>query len=124
MTNRLGRVIDRARQLCDVVRRAPADDRQRMVAQLLILSRRARVIRLAIAFSTASVLLAAVLIICLFLSALFQWETVVLIALLFIACLGALIASLVVFLHDINLALQAFDLEVGDLTRSGRSDVS
>jgi hypothetical protein len=117
MTNRLGRVIDRARQLCDVVRRSPKDDRDRLVAQLYILSRRARVIRSAIALSTASVLLAAVLIIGLFLSALFHWETAVIIALLFIACLGALIASLIVFLHDVNLALQAFDVEVADVTR-------
>ena len=105
MTNRLGRVIDRARQLCDVVRRSSKDDRDRLVPQLYILSRRARVIRSAIALSTASVLLVAVLIIGLFLSALFHWETAVVIALLFIACLAALIGFLIVFLHDINLAL-------------------
>ncbi len=112
MTNRLGRVIDRSRQLCDSVRRASAEDRERITAQLKILSRRARLIRLAIALATASVLLAALFIIGLFVSALFQWETAGLIALLFIACVGALILSLIVFLRDINLSLEAFDLEV------------
>src|SRR5689334_10994462 len=74
MTNRLGRVIDRARQLCDAVRRTAGTDKERIVAQLHILSRRARLIRLAIGLASLSVLLASVLIIALFLSAFFQWE--------------------------------------------------
>src|ERR1044071_7185793 len=73
MTNRLGRVIDRSRQLCEAVRRFTGEDRERMIAQLRIFSRRARLIRLSIGLATASVLLAAVLIIALFLSPLLQW---------------------------------------------------
>ena len=113
MTNRLGRVIDRARQLCDVVRRSAEPDKERIVAQLHILSRRARLIRLAIGLSSVSVLLASVLIIALFLSAFFQWEAAGVIAVLFIACLSCLIGSLAVFLRDINVSLQAFELEIG-----------
>jgi hypothetical protein len=112
MTNRLGRVIDRSRQLADTLRRAPEVDRERLVSQLRILARRARLVRLAITLGTLSALLAAVLIITLFSSALFQWETAGLIAVLFIACLAALIGSLVVFLRDINLSLEALELEV------------
>lgn len=112
MTNRLGRVIDRSRQLCESLRQTGPDDLARIAPQLQILSRRARLIRLSIGLATASVLLASVLIIALFLSALFQWETAAVIAVLFIACLGALIGSLVVFLRDINLSLHAFDLEI------------
>jgi hypothetical protein len=117
MTNRLGRAIDRARQLCDAVRRSGDADHGSVLAQLLILSRRARLIRLAISLAAGSVLLASVLIITLFLSALFGWETAGLIALLFIACLGALIGSLVAFLRDINVSLQALDLEVDAVTK-------
>jgi hypothetical protein len=87
------------------------------VAQLRILSRRARLIRLAISLATASVLLASLFIIALFLSALFQWEMASIIALLFIACLGALIASLIVFLRDVNLSLQALELEISAATK-------
>ena len=72
---------------------------------------------MAIMLAAASVLLAAVLIIGLFLSALFQWETAGIIALLFIACLGALIGSLMVFLRDINLSLKALDLEINAALR-------
>ena len=117
MTNRLGRVIDRSRQLSDAFRRCTGDEGTRLVAQLRILSRRARLIRLAIGLATGSVLLASVLIIALFMSALLRWEIAGMIALLFITCLGALIGSLIVFLRDINLSLKAFDLEVGAVTR-------
>lgn len=117
MTNRLGRVIDRSRQLSEAVRKASGEEKDRIVSQLFILSRRARLIRSAISLATASVLLAAVFIIALFLSALFQWETASIIALLFIACLGALIASLIVFLRDINLSLQALELEISAATK-------
>ena len=117
MTNRLGRVIDRSRQLCEAVRRFTGEDRERVLAQLRIFSRRARLIRLSIGLATGSVLLAAVLIIALFLSPLLQWETAGIIAVLFIACLGALIGSLVVFLRDINLSLRAFELEITAATK-------
>jgi hypothetical protein len=120
MTNRLGRVIDRSRQLCDAVRRSAGEERLSIVAQLQILSRRAHLIRLAIGLATASVLLASVLIIGLFLSAIFQWETAVIIVGLFIACMGALIASLVVFLRDINQSLKASELEIRAATHSER----
>ncbi len=112
MTNRLGRVIDRSRQHCEALRRSGGEDRRSILAQLAILSRRARLIRLAISLAAGSVLLASVLIIALFLSALFLWETAAVIALLFMACLAALIGSLVVFLQDINVSLQALELEI------------
>jgi hypothetical protein len=117
MTNRFGRVIDRSRKLSEAVRQFSPEEKDRIVAQLQILSRRARLIRLAISLATVSVLLAALFIITLFLSAFFQWETAGIIALLFIACLGSLIASLIVFLRDINLSLEALELEISAATR-------
>src|SRR5215831_9165895 len=47
MTNRLGRVIDRSRRLSEAVRQSSPEEKGRIVAQLLILSHRARLIRLA-----------------------------------------------------------------------------
>ncbi len=117
MTNRLGRVIDRSRQLSHSVRQSTPEEKGRITAQLVILSRRARLIRLAISLATASVLLASLFIIALFLSALYQSETAGVVALLFIACLGALICSLVVFMRDINLSLEALELEISDATK-------
>src|SRR5512138_2902806 len=74
MTNRLGRVIDRARLLAEALRRAKAADHERLTSQLQILSRRAGLIRTAIILASFSVLLSGILIIALFLGALFGLE--------------------------------------------------
>jgi magnesium-transporting ATPase (P-type) len=117
MTNRYGRVIDRVRALSDSLRSGPSSERGRLSSQLDILARRARLIRLSISLSVLSVLLAALLIIALFLAALMRWEIGVLVALLFIACMGSLIASLLVFLVDINVSLSALKLEMSHASR-------
>jgi len=73
MTNRFGRIIDRSRILTEDLRRAPRAAHKRILAQLGILADRARTLRGAIALSTISVLLAAILVISLFLGALCSW---------------------------------------------------
>jgi hypothetical protein len=112
MTNRYGRVIDRSRILADLLRNSEGGRNERISAQLSILVRRARLLRLAITLSTVSVLLAACLIIGLFLFSIFSLEAAIVGVVLFIGCMGALIASLVVFLLDINASLAALELEV------------
>jgi hypothetical protein len=112
MTNRFGRLIDRSRQLSRELRTAGDDERLGLIAQVRILSARAGLVRLAIALATMSILLAALLIILLFLTALFGLEVAVVLSLVFIACMACLIGSLVLFLRDINLSLHAFKLEI------------
>jgi len=112
MTNRLGRAIDRARSLARDLQERREPDRQPVLAQVTIIYRRARLIRVTIALAALSVLLAAVLIILLFLSALLKWDQGLAIILIFISCLGSLIASLVTFLYDIHLSLVALKLEL------------
>ena len=58
-------------------------------------------------------LLASVLIIVLFLTALWKLEVGLLISLLFIACMVSLSGSLVAFIRDMNLSLGALKLELG-----------
>jgi len=77
-----------------------------------IIYRRAKVIRLTIVLAALSVLLAAALIISLFVAALFRWEEGLAISLIFIACMVSLIASLVTFIYDIHLSLVALKLEL------------
>ncbi len=112
MTNRLGRAIDRSRLLVAALREAEAKERHRLEAQLKIIYQRARLIRLAITLATFSMLLAAVLIIALFVAALLQLEIGPIVILLFVCCMGSLIASLVLFIRDINFSLAALRLEV------------
>jgi Protein of unknown function (DUF2721) len=111
MTNRFGRVIDRSRELA-MERRASTADRNRVLQQIEILMRRARVIRHAITLAISSVMLAAVLIITLFVAAVFALEIGALVVTLFIGCMTALIGALVAFLRDINLSLAALTLEL------------
>jgi hypothetical protein len=113
LTNRYGRAIDRSRQIVREKRECAEADRHRLEGQVEILYRRARLIRLSILLSGVSVLLASVLIIVLFLTALFKLEVGLLISLLFIACMVSLSGSLVAFIRDINLSLGALKLELG-----------
>jgi len=112
MTNRLGRAIDRARSLARDLQERREPDREPVLAQVAIIYRRARLIRLTIALAALSVLLAAVLIIALFLSALMKWDQGLSIILIFIACMGSLITSLITFIYDIHLSLVALKLEL------------
>lgn len=113
MTNRLGRVIDRGRSLVRELSEIPERNHARVIEQLHILSRRAELLRRAITFSTLSVLLAAVLIISLFITAVFQLEDAWLIGILFVSALASLIVSLVAFLQDLEQSLVAFKLDIG-----------
>jgi len=119
MTNRLGRVIDRARLLAEAIRKTDPSERPRLSAQLEILARRARLVRLAIILAALSVLLAGVLIITLFLAALIHIEFGAVVIILFVSCMGSLVASLVVFIRDINLSLSALMLELSSSDETG-----
>jgi hypothetical protein len=114
MTNRYGRTIDRARQLAAELRKGDVHDRGRVVAQVKILLRRAHLVRRAIIQASLSLLLAAFLIIVLFLTALFELEDALLISALFTGCMVALIVSLITFIQDLNLSLLALRMDVGE----------
>jgi hypothetical protein len=120
MTNRLGRCIDRARQLTNELAAQSGVERAATQAQVDIIYRRAKIIRLAILFSVTSALLAAVLVMTLFLGAWLRWEHAWAACVIFTACLASLGASLVAFMGDINLSLHALELELAD-SRSAES---
>ena len=92
--------------------RSPARERAATQAQVDIIYRRAKIIRLAILFSVSSALLAAVLVMTLFLAAWLQWQQAWPAGVVFTACLASLCVSLVAFMGDINLSLQALKLEL------------
>jgi len=112
MTNRLARTIDRTRAAARELPDTGEPDYAKHAGQLQVLWRRARLIRLSIALASLSALFAAILIIVLFVTALLQIENVWLICALFIICLVSLIGSLIVFIHDVNLALAALKFEL------------
>jgi hypothetical protein len=112
MTNRLSRVIDRARNLLALAEAASGPQRQKILAQIDILWSQARLIRWSILFATVSLLCAALLIIILFITALFGIEDAWLLSFIFILCMASLIASLAAFITDINRSLSAFKVEL------------
>lgn len=112
MTNRLGRIIDRSRILSDKVVDPTVNAQKHISSQLTVLWRRARLIRLAITLASMSALLAALLIILIFITALLRIECAWLMSTLFILCMASLIGSLLVFIKDINLTLVALKLEL------------
>ena len=111
MTNRIARVIDRARTVAAECRVGGIGEVDSCYAKLGILSRRARVLRSSIALAALSVLLVAVLVIVLFCGALLRVEIAGLIIALFVGCMLSLIGSLVFFIWDVNLSLQALWLD-------------
>ena len=116
LTNHLGRIVDRSRLLVRELSAATAGEQRYLFAQLTILYRRAKILRLAIILSTASVLLAGLLVISLFLAALLNLEAALPVALCFILCMAALIASLLAFLRELQMSLRALHME---LTQAG-----
>ncbi len=113
LTNRLGRAIDRARQL-KVESRQKGHSHKQVQEQVAIIYRRAKMIRLSITLAAISALLAAILIVTVFVAALFQWPYGLGVISLFIGCMLSLSASLIAFIRDINLSLHALKLELED----------
>lgn len=103
MTNRVARIVDRARALEQLLATA-TDDRPAEHRELRLLARRARLINVAITFTVLSALLVCVSIGGLFLDAYWGRNLTVLVAWVFGLALIALIAGLSFFLREIYLA--------------------
>lgn len=123
MTNRLSRVIDRARNLLALSETIDGPAREKTLAQIDILWEQARLIRKAILFGAISVLCAALLIIGLFITALFGLENAWLISVIFVCCMISLIGSLLTFIKDINQSLSAFKVELYGYGRHEEQDI-
>ena len=107
MTNRLGRIIDRARALEERLEHAPADRAASIEADLTALTQRARLIGPAITMCTATALLVCMVIAVLFLSAFLRFDASVPVALLFIAAMLAFSFGLLWFLREISVATRS-----------------
>jgi len=121
MTNRFGRIVDRSRLLAEELRDAAATDTRRVRRELAILIRRARLQRLAIAFTSVSVLLAAGLVIVMFLAGVGAEDASRPIVAMFSLCMGCLIIGLVYFIVDVNASLAALKIEL-DVAAHGSRD--
>ena len=102
LTNRLGRVIDRARALEESLPTGAEAARSAVRAELRVLSGRARLVSRAITLSTICALLICLVIVALFVRGALGRDLSALIVILFIAALAAFIGGLVAFLLEVR----------------------
>lgn len=107
LTNRLARIIDRARKLEDLLPHLGGDRERQVHDELRTLSRRAKLVNRAISLATSCALLICVVIVGLFAAAFTSTRIEAYVGWLFVAGMVALIGSLVVFLREIYVATAA-----------------
>jgi len=110
-TNRLGRVMDRLRGLIEQ-RRALTTPDAHLDREVSVLHRRTRILRATITAAVLSAFLASVLVLVLFTTALWGTALEWFGAAVFAGSLVSLIVSLVLFIFDMNLSLQAVQEEL------------
>lgn len=112
LTNRLGRIVDRTRQLSVEYRNSASEDQKRILLELEILTVRAKVVRSSNFMAVLSVLSVSLIIITLFASALYNLDIGYLLMGLFAISIISLIISLGLFIYDIDLSLKALWIEL------------
>jgi hypothetical protein len=112
MTNRYSHMTDRARELIRDI--DDQDDRHRklLLDQVQIIYRRARVLRLAIILSSASILFVALTVLALFAGQLIGATVDYVSVPCFGLCLLTLVGSLFFFIRDVTISLRALELEI------------
>ena len=112
LTNRLARVVDRARKLEDAAETATEPHRAEIRGKLRTMARRAKLMNRAITLSTISALLVASVVVLLFVGAFVHFNASVAIASLFVAAMLSLIGALLFFLREVFVAIAT--LHIGD----------
>ncbi len=123
MTNRLGRIVDRSRLLAGAVQKSTdSDERAHLELQLRVMFRRAKLMRAAMTCGVLSMFFSALLILGIFLSAVFQFPLTNLMLGLFGLSVLSLLGCLSAFIRDVFLSLHAVADEVSRaLDASARS---
>jgi len=123
MTNRLARIVDRARALEDRAHEAPhpADGGGGLHGNLAVLERRARWIYTAITLITLSALFIALVVVMLFVNAFLRWDLSAFIACMFILSMATLAAALLAFLIEVRIATITLRIGIEEVSREDES---
>jgi hypothetical protein len=111
LTNRLSRIVDRARELEARLQSHPGQAPQ-LHSDLDVLARRAHYINVAISLSTIAALLVALVVVTLFANAFARSELGMLIALLFVGAMVCLSAAFVAFFIEVRVAVRALRIGI------------
>jgi hypothetical protein len=112
MTNRMGRIVDRTRNLAGLMRQATGADRNYIEQQLHIMFRRAKLMRFSMTMAATSMFVSGLLIVVIFISALFNETLAWVILGLFGLSVSMLLAALASFIRDLFVSLNALGVEV------------
>jgi hypothetical protein len=110
LSNRLGRIVDRARVLADRMAGLPEAARGSMREEMELLARRRRLVNLAITSGTIAALLVSILIASAFVGFMFRVDFSVVVAVLFVAAMAAFVVALLMFLREVLLAVGGFGI--------------
>jgi len=119
ITNRYGRVIDRARLLArDLAESDPESARRRHLSdQLRFTNRRAHMLRSSMLYASTSVFFVSLTVLSLFAEQLLQLHKDLIALPFFALCLISLVVSMYYSIHDITVSLAALNLEVREQLR-------
>ncbi|MBV8910589.1 MAG: DUF2721 domain-containing protein [Gammaproteobacteria bacterium] len=106
LTNRLARIVDRARRLEEQLARHPGSASQ-LHTDLRVLSRRANYINTAISLCAIAALMVALVVVALFANAFFASELAGVIAMLFVGAMVCLSAAFITFFIEVRVAITA-----------------
>ncbi len=114
MTNRFARTTDRARALAKDAGTETKIEHDTLRSEIRILYRRSRILLVSISLALGSIFLVSTLIISLFASAIFNLDLHLWGGALFALSLGTLLLSLMLFIYDMTVSLNALRLELKD----------
>lgn len=120
LAGRLARIVDRSRVLERLHADSEGEEHQRYVEELRIVDRRMRLTNVAIALIVASAITVCTLVALLFITQLAGLPFRVAVAVAFVLGMALLIAGLVLFLFEINLALSYLHVREELLEREER----
>ena len=118
LTNRLARIVDRARAMEDELRRPDHQhDGRDLHGALDVLARRARYIYSAITLITVSALFISLVVVMLFVNAFLHWDLSAFIAYMFILSMLSLAGALSAFLIEVRIATKALRIGIEHASR-------
>ncbi|HTP06274.1 MAG TPA: DUF2721 domain-containing protein [Nitrospirota bacterium] len=107
LTSRLGRIVDRARILEERIASVPAQGGASIQTELAALSKRAKLINLAITLGTVCALLICIMIASMFIGVFLSLDLAVFVALLFVTAMLVFVGALLAFLREVFVAVKA-----------------
>lgn len=117
---RLGRVVDRARLIADILPHDPGPEHDDCIKELRLLDRRMSVISLSILFGTMAMIAVCLVVAGLFAARLLDVSLNAATAAAFVGTMGLLILGLITFVYEVRLANQSIHVRadlIGDPKR-------